>query len=548
MRFTKFLAFLTLLSLLIVACRPVAEAVPQDSSGSQHAFRQFSDYLHQKYIQGKDAVFSMPLQTFFMRASSQGEWFKAVLKELKKIFPFDSNLRGQASLFFSALVEGTWFEPQNNGTCKCCDSNNPLDAYNVHISMTGNPGEMVVTYNTQERPSRSCIYVSPSSASSSSSQEHCTTDVRTTSQGSGLPPFLCTGWSGYASHVKVSGLTPGDHYTYTIPGSSRNVSYSFMAPYGNTTKTTKLAFFTDIGTKGGEPVFDTLKSRMDEFDYMILPGDQSYCDGYNGCTDKFMELLQPLAAQKPYMVTSGNHEGPWNFSYVRTNLYWPVNESGAAPDALWYSIDEGPVHFVMMNYENYLDYPDGEWSMTSAAPISTYPGQMEWLRKDLEAFARRREQDPDLWLIMMAHRPLTCNVSDKSCDHIGPMLEEEVFPLMYEYKADMYWCGHVHAYERVSPINNETRELCSDCVRDGGKLYYKPPYPVQIMNGIAGRAVADNDYFTPGVTYPDFVAQHYSSINYPYGGYALVQVDHNVLNFTAYNTSGTVIDHFQIHK
>eukprot|EP00166_Cyanidium_caldarium_P002539 ctg_248.g136 len=118
---------------------------------------------------------------------------------------------------------------------------------------------------------------------------------------------------------------------------------------------------------------------------------------------------------------------------------------------------------------------------------------------------------------MMAHRPLTCNVSGESCDHIGPMLEEEVFPLMYEYKADMYWCGHVHAYERVSPINNETRELCSDCVRDGGKLYYKPPYPVQIMNGIAGRAVADNNYFTPGVTYPDFVAQHYSSINYPYG-------------------------------
>ncbi|KAF6004605.1 hypothetical protein F1559_004672 [Cyanidiococcus yangmingshanensis] len=114
---------------------------------------------------------------------------------------------------------------------------------------------------------------------------------------------------------------------------------------------------------------------------MIMPGDQSYCDGYHGCFDAYMSLMEPLAAQKPYMVASGNHEGPWNFSYVRTNFYFPVNESGAAPDALWYSVDEGPIHFVMMNYENYFDYPDGEWSMTQPAPISTYPGQIEWLRR-----------------------------------------------------------------------------------------------------------------------------------------------------------------------
>jgi hypothetical protein len=32
-------------------------------------------------------------------------------------------------------------------------------------------------------------------------------------------------------------VQPGKRYTYTIPGSPGNVSYTFMAPYGNTTKT-----------------------------------------------------------------------------------------------------------------------------------------------------------------------------------------------------------------------------------------------------------------------------------------------------------------------
>ncbi len=539
---------LFLISAIVFASATPALALPAniDAHTDKDVISAFGRYLRQKLVEGREVVFDRPLTHLFQRASMQGEWFKNVLKDIKDYFPYDPNLTGQLSLFFSALVEGTWFEPQNNGTCHCCDPSNPLDAFHVHLGLTGQAGEVVVSYNTQEHPSRSCVYVSEEH--SSSQTEFCSNDVRTTSLGSGLSPFLCTGWSGYASHVKVSGLRPGQRYTYTIPGSSRNVSYSFTAPFGNSTKTSKLAFFTDIGTKGGEPVINTLLSRLDDFDYMIMPGDQSYCDGYHGCFDAYMSLMEPLAAQKPYMVASGNHEGPWNFSYVRTNFYFPVNESGAAPDALWYSVDEGPIHFVMMNYENYFDYPDGEWSMTQPAPVSTYPGQIEWLRRDLEAFAARREQDPNLWLIMMAHRPLTCNVTDKSCNHFGPILEEEVFPLMYEFKADMYWCGHVHAYERVSPINNVTRELCSGCVLENGTLYHKPPYPVQIMNGIAGRAVADNDYFTPGVSYPPFVAQHYSSINYPYGGYAIVNVDHNVLKFTLYNTSGAVLDSFRIEK
>eukprot|EP00871_Galdieria_phlegrea_P000389 jgi/Galph1/1350/GphlegSOOS_G6031.1 len=485
----------------------------------------------------------------FLRTDPQGEWFKKVLSDLKQEKHWNSTFSGEMSLFNSALVEGTWYNVSNTGTCNCCDPNHPMDPYLVHISLTGIAGEIVISWNTAAKPTNaiSCVTVNPLN-DSTAVETFCTSDIRSFSLGSGFSPYLCSNYSGYASHAKVSSLKPGQTYEYTIRGTSYNKTYSFVAPYGNTANTTKLAFFTDIGTKGGEPVINALKQRMDDFDYMILPGDQSYSDGYHTVFDAYLRLLEDISARKPYMVATGNHEGPWNFTYVRNNFYFPVNESGATPDALWYSIDEGPVHFIFMNYENYFSYPLGGWEMTQPAPLSTFPGQMEWLQKDLEAFSKRRETNPNLWLIFMAHRPLTCNISGKSCDTFGPELEKEVFPLMYQYKADMYWCGHVHAYERINPINNVTKQQCSNCVQENGTLYKNPPYPVQIMNGVAGRAVADNNYFTPNITYPDYAQVRYDAINYPFGGYALVQVNHNILNFTLYNTSGTVLDSFRIEK
>ncbi|EME29557.1 Iron/zinc purple acid phosphatase-like protein [Galdieria sulphuraria] len=519
-----------------------ALAAYKHDTGSLSIFQEF-----ERYARRTDTFRRSPIE-LFLRTDPQGEWFKEVLKDLKTMNHWNSTVSGEMSLFSSALVEGTWYNISNNGTCNCCDVNNPMDPFHVHLSLTGRPGEVVVSWNTAERPpdEKSCVMVS--NATGAQLGLFCSSDIRTFSLGSGYSPYLCSNYSGFASHVKISSLKPGETYTYTIYGTSKNKTFPFMAPYGNTSSTTRLAFFTDIGTKGGQPVIDALKQKMNDFDYIILPGDQSYSDGYHTTFDAYLTLFEDVIASKPYMVSTGNHEGPWNFTYARNNFYWPVNESGAALDALWYSIDEGPVHYIFMNYENYFSYPLGEWEMTQPAPLSTFPGQLEWLQNDLEKFSKRRESNPNLWLIMMAHRPLTCNISGKSCEVFGPELEKEVFPLMYQYKADMYWCGHVHAYERVNPIDNVTRTQCSNCVQQNGSLYKQPPYPVQVMNGIAGRAVADNNYFTPGISYPDYAQVRIDAINYPFGGYALVQVNDTVLNFTLYNTSGTVLDSFRIEK
>ena len=55
------------------------------------------------------------------------------------------------------------------------------------------------------------------------------------------------------------------------------------------------------------------------YDAVLQPGDFAYDfrdqDGRNG--DKYMQMLQPLVAQVPFMVGPGNHEYHYNFSHFR---------------------------------------------------------------------------------------------------------------------------------------------------------------------------------------------------------------------------------------
>jgi len=45
-----------------------------------------------------------------------------------------------------------------------------------------------------------------------------------------------------------------------------------------------------------------------DYDVFILPGDLSYANMYQPLWDTFGRLVQPLASQRPWMVTHGNHE------------------------------------------------------------------------------------------------------------------------------------------------------------------------------------------------------------------------------------------------
>lgn len=63
----------------------------------------------------------------------------------------------------------------------------------------------------------------------------------------------------------------------------------------------------DLGTTEWTKATLEHVSKWDH-DVFILPGDLSYANMLQPVWDTFGRLVQPLASQRPWMVTQGNHE------------------------------------------------------------------------------------------------------------------------------------------------------------------------------------------------------------------------------------------------
>lgn len=167
----------------------------------------------------------------------------------------------------------------------------------------------------------------------------------------------------YNNHVKLTGLKPGTKYYYKVsytnaPAAAYRPTYSFTtarAP-GDTTPYS-IAIFGDLGlmgqdglststgTIGGdnytvlpEGAMNTIQSLLaskDSYDFIYHTGDIAYNDyflkesiqGYFGTStndtqptrgevaeqyeslgEQFYDQMQPITAERPWLVTPGNHE------------------------------------------------------------------------------------------------------------------------------------------------------------------------------------------------------------------------------------------------
>ena len=68
--------------------------------------------------------------------------------------------------------------------------------------------------------------------------------------------------------------------------------------------------------------------------------------------DKFMNLLQPLAAKIPYNFIVGNHERHNNFSEFSGRFTSP------GPSVFYHSYNIGPIHFVVFSSSFYVYYEE----------------------------------------------------------------------------------------------------------------------------------------------------------------------------------------------
>jgi len=123
------------------------------------------------------------------------------------------------------------------------------------------------------------------------------------------------------------------------------------------------------------------------------------------------------------------------FLAYTSRFFMPAADSEATEGNLYYSFAVGPAVIFMLN--SYIDY----------SPTST---QYKWFTQRLAKIDRSTTP----WVIVALHAPwYNSNTAHHDEDEATGM-RATMEPLLYQYKVDICFAGHVHAYERTHPVYN----------------------------------------------------------------------------------------------
>ncbi|KAE9590846.1 putative Acid phosphatase [Lupinus albus] len=267
--------------------------------------------------------------------------------------------------------------------------------------------------------------------------------------------------SGEIHNVVIGPLISNTVYYYRLGNSPKG--YSFKTAPSQFPIKFAVSGFICIHYAGDLGQTEWTKSTLDHinksnYDMLLLPGDLSYADFVQNLWDSFGRLVDPLASQRPWMVTQGNHEVEkipmvHNEPFTAYNARWkmPYEESGSDSN-LYYSFDVAGVHVIMLG--SYTDF-DSESK------------QYKWLQEDLKKVNRKNTP----WLVVLVHAPWynsnTAHQGEKESVNMKASMED----LLYQARVDVIFEGHVHAYERFTRVYKEKDDKCGPIyinIGDGG--------------------------------------------------------------------------------
>lgn len=311
------------------------------------------------------------------------------------------------------------------------------------------------------------------------------------------------------NHVaQLTDLAPNTQYFYQcVHGNQRSEVLSFTsAPV--TDSRTKVAIFGDMGLYESQRTMDLLENVHSDVDLYFHIGDISYADnwllhnlvtfGYETVWNTFMNVIQRLAATKPYMVLPGNHETECheaftclknqklkeafvNYTAFNHRFHMPSASSGGAAN-MWYSFNHGLVHFVSIDTET--DFDGAPNNNFTGLPVGGFGDQVAWLERDLKTAQANREQQP--WIIVLGHRPIyTVSDGDGGRRKMAKILQSWLEPLFDKYEVNMYFSGHQHHYERTLPMfqNQPDRMTAGSTLQQ----YNDPKHTTYVVHGSAGN-------------------------------------------------------------
>jgi predicted MPP superfamily phosphohydrolase len=249
-----------------------------------------------------------------------------------------------------------------------------------------------------------------------------------------------------------------------------------------------LIVYGDLGTYSiGQKTFDLIMNslKLKEALAVIHLGDMGYNlpDHQGNIGDKFLNMIQPLAAFHPYMTVPGNHESLSNYSSYTNRFIMPYN-SVSRNSSLFYSLDIGPVHYVFLHTTILLDKNQSKVRVN----------MKNWLKYDLKKANKNRKSVP--WIVTLHHHPLYCSheegnkVIREDCEIHTQIIRNHLENIFYQNSVDLVLSAHIHHYERQKPIY---KNLTVESLKDEKHLHVNAKAPIHIISGSAGNKHKRND-------------------------------------------------------
>ncbi|XP_065920095.1 acid phosphatase type 7-like isoform X2 [Dysidea avara] len=326
----------------------------------------------------------------------------------------------------------------------------------------------------------------------------------------------------YMHTVTLTGLKSATQYDYKV-GCSDKWSNTFTMTTLNdgTNWSPRLAIYGDMGSTNARSI-SRLKSETSagHFDAILHIGDFAYdmASDEGNIGDDFMNMIQDIATQIPYMAAPGNHENAYNFSHYINRFAMPGGHAN-----YYYSWDVGNAHFVIFSTEVYFYTEYG---------VELIGEQYNWLEQDLKEVNSRKDRP---WIITGAHRPMYCSTNDNDdCDQRESIIRTgyssshlyALEPLFYKYGVDIALWAHEHEYQRMWPVYNRTVYNGSD-----SEPYMDPKAPVHLITGSAGCREFHDRFTDPmpwdAARYLDYGYSHMTVINSTHVNWQQISDDQN---------------------
>ncbi|PSR99636.1 Purple acid phosphatase [Actinidia chinensis var. chinensis] len=281
--------------------------------------------------------------------------------------------------------------------------------------------------------------------------------------------------SGFIHHCTIKNLEFDTKYYYEVGIGSSTRQFWFTTPpkVGPDVPYT-FGLIGDLGqTFDSNRTVTHYELNPTKGQALLYVGDLSYADAYpfhdNTRWDTWGRFIERNAAYQPWIWTAGNHEidfvpeigEPKPFKPYTHRFFVPYRASEST-SPLWYSIKRASAYIIVMS---------------SYSAFGKYSPQYKWFTKELPKV--NRTETP--WLIVLVHAPLYSS-------YVHHYMEGETMRVMYEpwfveYKVDVVFAGHVHAYERSERVSN----IAYNIVNGLCTPIYDPSAPVYITIGDGGN-------------------------------------------------------------